>query len=258
LISKLIDKFLNKKTDLPKELLETIGELENNLNYNFKNKKLLVQALKHRSYTTEHNENRGMSNERLEFLGDSVLNFAVSKFLFKNFPDKPEGEMSKMRSILVSGESLKVTARELGIGKYILLSEYETKSGGREKESILEDCMEAVLGAIYIDGGIIKTINFVNKTVLSNYEKFIEERKNANYKSELLELVQSLGFDPPTYDIVSEEGPEHEKTFTVNAKIGHIVLAKGRSTSRKKAEQEASSNALEIIRKNPKILGDLK
>jgi ribonuclease III len=258
LISKLLQKLRNKNSGLSKELLESVGMLESSLKYSFKDKALIVHALKHRSYTTEHSENRGMSNERLEFLGDAVLNFAVSKFLYKTYPDKPEGEMSKMRSILVSGESLKTTAKKLRIGKYLLLSEYETKSGGREKGSILEDCMEAVIGAIYLDGGIMKTLKFINESVLSDYESFLELRKNANYKSELLELVQSFGFDPPTYDIVSEEGPEHEKTFTVNVKIGISVLAEGRSSSRKKAEQEASCKALEIIKENPEFLGRIK
>ncbi|MBU4485955.1 MAG: hypothetical protein KKD38_03430, partial [Candidatus Delongbacteria bacterium] len=150
MISKLIAKFKKKNDLFSKELNKIIGELENNLDYNFKDKRLPVQSLKHRSFISQNNEDRNNSNERLEFLGDSVLNFAVSRHLYKAFPKNPEGELSKMRSILVSGGNLNAVARKLNLGKFILISDYEDKAGGREKDSLLEDCMEAIIGAIYL------------------------------------------------------------------------------------------------------------
>jgi len=230
-----------------------IEELENKLGYSFKNKSILVQSLKHRSYISINSEERNNSNERLEFLGDSVLSFIVSKHLYKSFSVQPEGELSKMRSILVSGDNLCQIARKLNLGKFILISEYEERSGGREKDSILEDCMEAVIGAVYMDGGIIKTQNIIRNIFLENCETVLSEKKNSNYKSELLELVQSFGVEPPTYEISREEGPEHDKMFTVNVIIKGRVIAEGKANSKKKAEQVASSIALGIIRNDKKF-----
>jgi len=253
LLSKIIEKFRNKNQSYPKELLRSIGELERKLDYSFKDKSLLIKSLKHRSYISFNSEERSNSNERLEFLGDSVLSFIVSKHLYKSFSDQPEGELSKMRSILVSGDNLCGIARKLNLGKYILVSEYEEKSGGREKDSILEDCMEAVIGAVYMDGGIIKTQNMIKNIFLENCEAVLSEKKYSNYKSELLELVQSHGMEPPTYEIALEEGPEHDKKFTVNVIIRGKTVAEGKANSKKRAEQLASSNALEIIKNDLKF-----
>jgi ribonuclease III len=251
LISKLIRKLLNRNRNYSKGLLKSIGELEDKLGYFFKDKGLLIQALKHRSYITSNSEERSRSNERLEFLGDSVLSFVVSKHLYKTFSEQPEGELSKMRSILVSGENLCSIARKLELGKYILVSEYEERSGGREKDSILEDCMESVIGAVYLDSGILKTQKLIRDIFLENCGTVLSEKKNSNYKSDLLELVQSYGIEPPTYEVAREDGPEHDKTFTVNVIIHGKIVADGKANSKKKAEQSASSNALNKINSDP-------
>lgn len=253
MLTKLLEKFFNKNRTYSKELLNSVGELETRLGYSFKEKSLLIQALKHRSYISVNSEDRNSSNERLEFLGDSVLSFLVSKHLYESFSDQPEGELSKMRSILVSGDNLCGIARKLNLGKYILVSEYEDKSGGREKDSILEDCMEAVIGALYLDGGVIKTQKMIKDIFLENCETVLSEKKNSNYKSELLELVQSHAIEPPTYEIAKEEGPEHDKIFTVNVIIKGKIIAEGKANSKKRAEQVASSNALNRINSDKKF-----
>ncbi|HQO10674.1 MAG TPA: ribonuclease III [Clostridiales bacterium] len=246
--------FLNfSKKNNTLELPVNIGELEFILGHKFKNKELLIRALTHRSYSAQDNGN-GESNERLEFLGDSVLSFIVAEYLFINYKDKPEGDLSKMRSILVSGENLCRVARDISLGKFILVSEFEERSGGRDKDSLLEDCMESVIGAVYSDSGIEKARELINRIILDNCGSVIAEKKNTNYKSELLELVQSFGIDPPRYEIIREEGPEHDKTFTVSVIVKGETLAEGKANSKKKAEQIASSNALDRINGNPDIL----
>ena len=207
----------------------------------------MLNALKHRSFISQSNQNRSDSNERLEFLGDSALNFVVVKYLYNSYPDLDEGELSKMKYVIVSGENLSLIAREIELGDHILLSEFEEKSGGKDKASILEDTFEAVIGAVYLDSGIHKVDNMVSTLILDNIDKTLDNTLTKNYKSELLELVQSKGLEPPTYEIVDEEGPEHEKIFTVKAIVDGKEIARGSSSSKKKAEQEASKIALENL-----------
>ncbi|NOR45265.1 MAG: ribonuclease III [Candidatus Delongbacteria bacterium] len=226
---------------------DNLKTLEEKISYSFKNKDLLLTALKHRSFISQTTQDRIDSNERLEFLGDSVLNFIVVKYLYKSYPDLDEGELSKMKSVIVSGENLSLIAREMKLGEDILLSEYEEKSGGRDKSSILEDTFEAIIGAIYLDSGIVKAEKMIKVLVLENIERSLENTLTINYKSELLELVQSKGLEPPTYEVVSEEGPEHEKTFTVKAIVNGKEISQGSSTSKKRAEQEASRKALHSL-----------
>ena len=226
---------------------ESLKKLESKISHSFKNKDLLLKSLMHRSFVSLNSQDRNDSNERLEFLGDSALSFIVVKFLFNTYPDLDEGELSKMKSIIVSGENLSSIAREMELGEHILLSEYEEKSGGRNKASILEDTFEAIIGAIYLDSGINKVQEFVNLLVLNNIDQALENTQTRNYKSELLELVQSTGLEPPTYEVISEEGPEHEKIFTIKAIVDGKEVAQGSSTSKKRAEQEASRKALESL-----------
>ena len=226
---------------------DNLKALEDKISYSFKNKDLLLTALKHRSFISQTTQDRIDSNERLEFLGDSALNFVVVKYLYKSYPNLDEGDLSKMKSVIVSGENLSLIAREMDLGEHILLSEYEEKSGGRDKSSILEDTFEAIIGAIYLDSGIAKAEKMIKALVLENINKALENTLNRNYKSELLELVQSQGLEPPTYEIISEEGPEHEKTFTVKAIVNGKEISQGSSSSKKRAEQEASRKALNSL-----------
>ena len=226
---------------------DNLKELEKKISYIFKNKDLLLNALKHRSFISQSTQNRNNSNERLEFLGDSALNFIVVKYLYNSYPDLDEGELSKMKSVLVSGENLSSIARNIKLGDHILLGEFEEKSGGKDKASILEDTFEAVIGAVYLDSGIHKVEKVVSTLILDDIDKALDNASTKNYKSELLELVQSKGLEPPTYEIIDEEGPEHEKTFTVKAIVAGEEIARGSSSSKKRAEQEASKIALENL-----------
>lgn len=243
-LSRLFKKDLNTDFQLP----EKYRELESILSCRFKNPSLLIQALTHRSFTSKEHDSRTASNERLEFLGDSVLNLIAGKYFFENFEESQEGELTRMRSYVVSGENLSAKARAIGLGKYVILGEFEQKAGGSDKDSILEDCMEALIGAVYLDGGIEKAERAVKKIILPKDPEQFSEMKSTNFKSELLELVQSKGMLPPRYETVNTEGPEHEKTFTVNVLVGGKAVAQGVSGSKKKAEQEASSRALDLIR----------
>ncbi|MCK4978899.1 MAG: ribonuclease III, partial [Candidatus Delongbacteria bacterium] len=195
----------------------SLKKLEKKISYTFKDKDLLLNALKHRSFISQSTQNRNDSNERLEFLGDSALNFIVVKYLYNSYPDLDEGELSKMKSVIVSGDNLSLIAKEIKLGDHIFISEFEERSGGRDKVSILEDTLEAIIGAVYLDSGIHKVDIVVRTLVLNNIDKALDNTLTKNYKSELLELVQSKGLEPPTYEIVDEEGPEHEKIFTVKA-----------------------------------------
>ncbi|MBN2858120.1 MAG: ribonuclease III [Candidatus Delongbacteria bacterium] len=254
MLRTLTSLFFNKDKNIPHELLENIRELEGIIGYRFRNKNLLIQALKHRSFTARSGEERKSSNERLEFLGDSVLNFLTGQYFYENFTEKHEGDLTKMRSILVSGENLSETARKIDLGKYILVGDFEERTGGRDKDSILEDCMEALIGAVFIDGGIEKASSLVKKLILNDADEILRTKKHSNYKSELLELVQSKGYPPPTYELTGSEGPEHEKTFTVNVIVDGKVIADGTSNSKKRAEQEASARALELIKRNTELI----
>jgi len=243
----LLKKFFPKNDEdtVDASVFDNLKTLEDKISYSFKNKDLLLTALKHRSFISQNIQDRIDSNERLEFLGDSVLNFVVVKNLYKSYQDLDEGELSKMKSVIVSGENLSLIAREMNLGEHILLSEYEERAGGRDKSSILEDTFEAIIGAVYLDSGILKSEKIIKAMVLENIQKALENTLTRNYKSELLELVQAKGLEPPTYEVISEEGPEHEKIFTVKAIVDGKEISQGSSTSKKRAEQEASRRALE-------------
>jgi ribonuclease-3 len=245
----LLKKFFakNEEDSVDTSVFDNLKTLEDKILYSFKNKDLLLTALKHRSFISQTIQERIDSNERLEFLGDSVLNFIVVKHLYKTYPDLDEGELSKMKSVIVSGENLSLIAREMNLGEHILLSEYEERAGGRDKSSILEDTFEAIIGAVYLDSGILKSEKIIKVLVLEDIKKALENTLTRNYKSELLELVQSNGLEPPTYEVISEEGPEHEKVFTVKAIVDGKEVSQGSSTSKKRAEQEASRKALENL-----------
>lgn len=214
------------------------------LGFEFKNEQLLIQALKHRSYLPVSHEDRVHSNERLELLGDAVLALVVVEFLYQRFPNKEEGELTSMKSLLVSRRILARIARTLELGNYILLSDSEEKSGGRNRASIIADAMEAVIGAIFLDGGLEKAREFVKQKILSNFEEIVSEDLHKNFKSMLLEYAQSQNLGAPYYHVQSVDGPDHEKVFTVEVKIQDDVLGVGTGYSKKRAEQRAAQEAL--------------
>ncbi len=217
------------------------------IGYQFRQPKLLIQALKHRSILPVLHEERVDSNERLELLGDAVLGLVVTEFLYHKYPDKEEGELTSMKSLLVSRKILAGVASELNLGSFLLLSEAEIKSGGRQRQSIIADALEALIGAIYLDGGLEAARRFIIKKVLKNYQKILSEEKYKNFKSILLEYAQSKNLGAPFYIIRSEEGPDHNKIFTVEVKIQNKIVGIGVGNSKKRAEQKAAQDAIEKL-----------
>ncbi len=222
-----------------------MNSLEKRLNYKFKNIDLLKNALVHSSYA---NEVRGSvhSNERLEFLGDSVLSIIVSEHLYNKFPNMPEGELTRMRASLVCEKSLCEFSRELGIGKYLNLGKGEDKNGGRERDSILADAFEAVLAAVYLDGGMDAAKAHIMNTVLRDI-KHCEDDTFKDYKTTLQEVIQRNPEESVSYILVNESGPDHNKSFTVEVHLNSNVIGKGTGKSKKQAEQMAAKQALELM-----------
>ncbi len=219
--------------------------LENNLKYTFKNKSLLKNALTHSSYANEM-RNGINSNERLEFLGDSVLSIIVADYLFKELPNKPEGELTKLRASLVCEKSLCGFSRELEIGKYLLLGKGEDKGGGRERDSILADAFEAVLAAMYLDGGMDIARTHVMRFILPElFHKDDEVFKD--YKTALQEIIQRNPEESVSYTLVGEEGPDHNKVFEVEVRLNSNTIGKGKGKSKKQAEQMAAKQALQLM-----------
>ncbi len=227
---------------------DNITELYEKLGYIFKDDSLIVKALKHRSYLVQSKEMRSDSNERLEFLGDSVLSFLVVKHLYDKYPDGNEGDLSKIKSKLVSGQNLFRIAKSINLGDFLIISSSEEKTGGRNKLSILEDTLEAILGAMYLDGGLRPCEKFIKKIFLQEIEETIKNVEVRNYKSELLEFVQSLGFSHPVYETLKQTGPEHSKIFEVAVYVNGELVSLGKDSSKKRAEQVASSLALEVLK----------
>ena len=219
-------------------------EITKTIAYRFRRQELLIQALKHRSYLPQVNEHRACSNERMELLGDAVLGLIVTESLYRMFPDKEEGEITAIKSLLVSRKILTRIARNLDLGRFVLMSESEEHSGGRFRPSIVADTFEALVGAIYLDGGIEHARVFVTRTLLHEMEMIMNEEQHRNFKSMLLELSQSRNMGTPSYNVLAEEGPDHEKLFTVEVKIQNRTMGVGIGNSKKRAEQQAAQNAL--------------
>ena len=220
-------------------------ELEKKIGYNFKNKKLLTEALTHSSYANERQDGT-RCNERLEFLGDSVLGFISAEHFFHHFKHLPEGELTKRRAYFVCEKSLSEFARTLGIGDYLLFGKGEVLTGGKDRPSILADAFEAVLAAIYLDGGIEKARAFV----LPMLEGAIAESAShgsADYKTTLQEIVQRNPEEAVEYVLVGESGPDHNKTFSVEVHLNSNVIGHGSGRSKKIAEQAAAKEALELM-----------
>jgi len=226
---------------------DSISDLENKISYHFNDKKIILQALKHRSFLSISGEQRLYSNERLELLGDSVIGLIVTEYLYKHFPEKEEGDLTSMKSLIVSRKVLAEIANDLNLGKYIFINEAEEKAGGRNRPSIVADALEALTGAVYIDGGLEQAVGFVKKFVLAHLNSILNEEQNQNFKSILLEYSQSKCYGLPCYFVKNEEGPDHNKSFTIEVKINDKILGIGTGNSKKKAEQMAAKNALEKL-----------
>ncbi len=221
-----------------------LEKLESLIGYEFKDKSLLKQALTHSSYANEQKINRSGDYERLEFLGDAVLEVISSEFLFHKYPDLPEGKLTKLRASMVCEPSLAICARDLDLGKFILLGKGEEATGGRNRESITSDVMEAIIGAIFLDGGMEKAKAHIEKFILSDLE---DKALFYDSKSTLQEVMQAIKKEFE-YVLIGESGPEHDKLFEVSVMSEGNVLGNGKGRTKKAAEQQAAYQALLILR----------
>ncbi len=225
-------------------------EFESVISYNFKDNKLLIQALTHSSYANENNLKKIENNERLEFLGDAVLEIVTSDYLYRKYPRQLEGELTKFRASIVCEPTLAEFAKEIDLGDYLLLGKGEDSSGGRHRDSVLSDSVEALIGAIYIDGGIEPAKNFIESTLLFD----VEERKRfVDSKTHLQEYIQQISDIPIEYIVISETGPDHNKSFTVHVTHEQKVIGEGIGRSKKSAEQRAAFDALKRIKTNKEV-----
>lgn len=224
-----------------------IGELEAKICYTFKKKDLLLNALTHSSYTNDRKMDKTKCNERLEFLGDAVLEMLSSEFLYEEYRNKPEGELTKLRASLVSEKPLAEVAKVLDLGEYLLLGHGEDRTGGRTRASVTSDAVEALLGAIYLDGGIDAARSFVKSFVLNDIEN---KQLFHDSKTVLQELIQKYHKGKLSYAIIKEEGPDHNKYYGVNAIIDEQIIGYGEGRTKKAAEQEAAYNAIKLLKKD--------
>ena len=221
--------------------------LEERLGYSFRNRALLETALTHSSYANENRASGIVCNERLEFLGDSVLGVTVADFLYRHFPDMPEGRMTRLRAELVCEQSLHRVALELHLGDYLRLGKGEEHNGGRGRASILSDAVEAVIAAMYLDAGMETAAGFIQRCLLDDV-RAIETPTFTDYKTSLQELVQRHSGQVLSYELVGEEGPDHAKTFRVQVCLNGDPIGRGIGRTKKEAEQTAAANALEALR----------
>ena len=221
-------------------------EIEHRIGYTFHNPALLEKALTHSSYSNEHRLGKLNNNERLEFLGDAVLEVVSSEFLYKKYPERPEGELTKQRASMVCEQTLALCARDLELGSYLLLGRGEDMTGGRERASVTSDAMEAMIGAIYLDGGFANAKEYIDRFILNDIE---DKQLFFDSKTILQEIVQGEMECEPVYELTGEEGPNHNKKFTVQVLIREQVYGTGSGRTKKAAEQEAAYAALLKLKK---------
>ena len=221
--------------------------LEESLGYQFHDPALLEEALRHSSYANEHRGDNVFSNERLEFLGDSVLGFVTAEYLFAKHPTAPEGELTRIRALLVCEDSLHEVAQRLKLGEYLKLGHGEESCGGRTRPSILADATEAVFAAVYLDGGIRAASELIHRVLLDKEREETAEAKRRDYKTKLQELVQRTPNQVLTYRMIGEQGPDHDKVFSFAVLLNDTVVGTGEGRSKKEAEQMAAKDALESM-----------
>lgn len=222
-----------------------IKDLETAIGYRFQNIQLLQNALTHSSYANERWHNSLLSNERLEFLGDSVLGMLVAEYLYRNFPNRPEGELTRMRADMVCEQTLAAAANRIGLGTHLLLGHGEEQGGGRNRNSILADAMESVIAACFLDGGMDAALKVVQQFIL--VEVPVTKLHNADYKTKLQELVQQKKNQVLTYRLAGQSGPDHDKKFDVEVSLNGNIVGSGSGSSKKRAEQMAARCAIEKL-----------
>lgn len=222
-----------------------IKDLEAAIGYQFHNISLLQNALTHSSYANERWHNSLLSNERLEFLGDGILGMLVAEYLYRNFPDRPEGELTRMRADMVCETTLAAVANTIHLGDHLLLGHGEEQGGGRTRDSILADAVESVIAASFLDGGMEAAERFIRRFILVQVP--VTKLHNADYKTQLQELVQQKRNQVLTYLLAGESGPDHDKQFDVQVALNGTVVGSGRGSSKKRAEQDAARNAIAAL-----------
>lgn len=223
-----------------------IDVLEKKIGYKFKNPDLLLNALTHSSYA---NENRGISdNERLEFLGDAVLGLVIADYLYRLFEKHKEGDLTKIRASIVSEGPLSQIARDIRLGRFLLLGKGEAISGGRDRDSVLADALEAVIGAVYLEAGINQAKELIIGLFSSLMENSFQGKGFQDYKTNLQEVLQAMGEEEIVYRVIKETGPDHDKEFVIEVLCGRRVIGRGKGKSKKEAEQRAAKEALGYIR----------
>ena len=222
-----------------------IKDLEAVIGYRFRNISLLQNALTHSSYANERWHNSLLSNERLEFLGDSILGMLVAEYLYRSFPDRPEGELTRMRADMVCETTLAAVANTIHLGDHLLLGHGEEQGGGRTRDSILADAVESVIAASFLDGGMEAARCFIQRFILVQVP--VTKLHNADYKTQLQELVQQKRNQVLTYLLAGESGPDHDKQFDVQVTLNGTVVGSGRGSSKKRAEQDAARNAIAAL-----------
>lgn len=228
---------------------KSLQQLQKRIDYSFHDVNILQAALTHKSYLRRRYDDHQSPSpfERMEFLGDAILGFVVSKELFSRHPDEQEGKLSSLKSKIVSETYLTLKANALELGKYVLLSTEEQASGGAKKPSILSDSLEALICAIFLDSGIASATRFIKNHILKDYESTVQRNELVNYKSLLQEYMQRQNLDPPTYVTIAEDGPEHSKTFNVEVRQGDKVLGAGKGNTKKNAHQDAAHHACQKL-----------
>ena len=230
--------------------MNNLREFQEIIGYKFTNEELLKIALTHSSYAHENKDKKVIYNERLEFLGDSVLSLLVSRYIFENYPHLPEGNLTKMRAAVVCEKSLYECAVNIDLGKYLILGRGEERTGGRTRMSILSDAYEALIAAIYLDSNFDVTREWVLGQVYEAIENAAKGRLSKDYKTEFQEVAQKDGDVNICYKVISESGPDHNKSFTVAVYLDGKLMGEGEGTSKKRAEQKAAENALFAIKED--------
>jgi ribonuclease-3 len=227
-----------------RDLASDISKIEALLEVSFIDHTLVTSAITHRSYLNEHREANWDHNERLEFLGDAVLELVVTDYLFKKYADKPEGELTAVRAALVNTVSLSDASEKLGINQYLLLSKGESKDTGRARQYILANAFEAIIGAIYLDQGYEAAAEFIARRLFAKTDEIVEKRLWQDPKSRFQELAQEHSSITPTYETIAQEGPDHDRIFTIGVFLKREKVAEGRGRSKQEAEQAAAEAAI--------------
>jgi len=224
--------------------INNIPQLEHRIEYNFKDKEVVSTAITHSSYANERTNKKIEYNERIEFLGDSVLSLVISEYLYKTYPNLPEGELTVTRAKIVCENSLSKCAVDIGLGNYLMLGKGEELSGGRNKASVLSDAFESVIGAIYIDGGLDTARSFILKYMESVIKSCVEGKLFYDFKTQLQEIIQQTGEQHISYYVIEESGPDHNKAFVTEVRINDVISGQGKGRSKKESEQSAAKDAL--------------